>query len=517
MLSKTAGSATTTYAYTAPTNSVGPMLGLPPTPAPRRHLERPHTASTVTATRRGSSAGASFSYNTKNQTTSITYGGPPSPASPTPTKVRVAASAGSTTFDNSTSGTAISTTSGSSTYSLTDGQGGVLGERIGSAHYYFSPTRWARWLLSSTAAARRWQIVTATTRTATRRTRVSRSLTRLATLAGIRTPPVSSTSGPATTIQPRPAGPRSIPQPRARLRPTSTLGTILLMKPTRQETLESPARARPRTGPTSARHGGQPASGTISWLNCSAGVAFMLLWVGGAITGVVGGLIGAWIGGELVNPWSGDWSDSWCRRLLVVPRVGKPRRVQRRVDASQLDFSSWLVVGCRQRERVAIHGLVWLVEQNASCSACRNRLRLEYRRSVCPRLGSRGYRCGRDWCRLCVWFCSWSEHRCHPRCLNGCGDQPGRVCQPRQAGSGVRGGFLSRCTQPRGCPSRQRRRCSSGGSHHRDNPAGRKFGGMGISRCASPHAMNRVMRTTRATRRRDKDLRRALAGTGSSY
>lgn len=30
----------------------------------------------------------------------------------------------------------------------------------------------------------------------------------------------------------------------------------------------------------------------------SAGVAFMLLWVGGAITGVVGGLIGAWIGGE---------------------------------------------------------------------------------------------------------------------------------------------------------------------------------------------------------------------------
>ena len=138
MLTKTAGSATTTYAYNGADQLCWAYAGASSNPC----SSAPTGATTYSfdsdGNETGSSAGASFSYNTKNQTTSITYGGTTlSGLTYTDQGQDNRISAGSTTFDNSSSGTAISTTGGSSTYYLTNGQGTVLGERIGSAHYYF--------------------------------------------------------------------------------------------------------------------------------------------------------------------------------------------------------------------------------------------------------------------------------------------------------------------------------------------------------------------------------------------
>ena len=138
MLTKTAGSATTTYAYNTADELCWAYAGASSNPC----SSAPTGAATYSFDSDGNetanSAGASFSYNTKNQTTSITYGGTTlSGLTYTDQGQDNRISAGSTTFDNSSSGTAISTTSGSSTYYLTNGQGAVLGERIGSAHYYF--------------------------------------------------------------------------------------------------------------------------------------------------------------------------------------------------------------------------------------------------------------------------------------------------------------------------------------------------------------------------------------------
>lgn len=138
MLSRTAGSATTSYGY----NSADELCWAYAGASSNACASTPTGATTYSfdsdGNETGSSAGASFSYNSKNQTTSITYGGT--------TLANLAYSgdgqgdriaAGSATFDNSLAGAAISTTSGSSTYYLYDDQGNVLGERIGSAHYYF--------------------------------------------------------------------------------------------------------------------------------------------------------------------------------------------------------------------------------------------------------------------------------------------------------------------------------------------------------------------------------------------
>jgi RHS repeat-associated protein len=138
MLTKTAGASMTTYAFNSADQLCWAYGGASSNPC----SSAPTGATTYSfdgdGNETGSSAGASFSYNSKNQTTSATYGGATlSGLSYTGQGQDNRISAGSTTFDNSASGTAISTTSGSSTYYLTNGQGTVLGERIGSAHYYF--------------------------------------------------------------------------------------------------------------------------------------------------------------------------------------------------------------------------------------------------------------------------------------------------------------------------------------------------------------------------------------------
>ena len=138
MLTKAAGSTPTTYAYNTADELCWAYAGASSNPC----ASAPTGAATYSFDSDGNetanSAGASFSYNTKNQTNSITYGGTTlSGLTYTDQGQDNRISAGSTTFDNSTSGTAISTTAGSSTYYLTNGQGTVLGERMGSAHYYF--------------------------------------------------------------------------------------------------------------------------------------------------------------------------------------------------------------------------------------------------------------------------------------------------------------------------------------------------------------------------------------------
>ncbi|MGA8014861.1 MAG: RHS repeat-associated core domain-containing protein, partial [Candidatus Dormiibacterota bacterium] len=138
MLTKTAGLTTTTYAYNAGDELCWAYTGT----SSNGCSSAPTGATTYSfdadGNETGSSAGASFSYNTKSQTTSITYGGTTlSSLAYTDQGQDERISAGSTTFDNSTNATAISTTSGTSTYYLYDDQGGVLGERIGSNHYYF--------------------------------------------------------------------------------------------------------------------------------------------------------------------------------------------------------------------------------------------------------------------------------------------------------------------------------------------------------------------------------------------
>jgi RHS repeat-associated protein len=138
VLTKTAGSATTTYAYNSADQLCWAYSGVSSNPC----SSAPTGATTYSfdsdGNETGSSTGAAFSYNTKNQTTSMSYGSTTlSGLSYTDQGQGNRISAGSTSFDNSTSETAISTISGSSTYYLTTGQGTVLGERIGSAHNYF--------------------------------------------------------------------------------------------------------------------------------------------------------------------------------------------------------------------------------------------------------------------------------------------------------------------------------------------------------------------------------------------
>ncbi|MGA8015886.1 MAG: RHS repeat-associated core domain-containing protein [Candidatus Dormiibacterota bacterium] len=138
VLTKTAGSTTTTYAYNAGDELCWAYTGT----SSNGCSSAPSGATTYSfdadGNETGSSAGASFSYNTKNQTTSITYGGTTlSGLAYTDQGQGNRISAGSITFDNSAVGTTISTTSGTSSHYLYDNQGNVLGERFGSTHYYF--------------------------------------------------------------------------------------------------------------------------------------------------------------------------------------------------------------------------------------------------------------------------------------------------------------------------------------------------------------------------------------------
>jgi len=142
MLSRSAGSGTTTYAYNDADELCWAYAGvssnacsLAPSGATTESFDSDGNLT-------GNSAGASFSYNPKNQTTSVTYAGVTlSNLAYTDTGQQTRVSAGSTIFDNGAPGTTIATTSGSSVYYLHDNQGSVLGERIGSGHYYYLTDR----------------------------------------------------------------------------------------------------------------------------------------------------------------------------------------------------------------------------------------------------------------------------------------------------------------------------------------------------------------------------------------
>ncbi|MHB8688127.1 MAG: RHS repeat-associated core domain-containing protein [Candidatus Dormibacteraceae bacterium] len=138
MLTKTAGSTTTTYAYNSADELCWGYAGT----SSNGCSSAPTGATTYSfdgnGNETGTSAGGSFGYNPKNQTTSITYGGSTiSSLAYTDGGQQQRISAGSTNFDNEQGGVAILTSGGSSTYFLRDTSGDVLGERIGSNHYYF--------------------------------------------------------------------------------------------------------------------------------------------------------------------------------------------------------------------------------------------------------------------------------------------------------------------------------------------------------------------------------------------
>jgi RHS repeat-associated protein len=138
LLTKTAGSASTTYAYNAADQLCWAYSGTSTNGCSSAPIGATTYSFDLDGNLTESSTGASFSYNAKNQTTSITYGGAAlSNLAYTDQGQQNRISAGSTTFDNNMAGTAISTTSGTSTYYLRDDQGNVLGERLGSSYYYY--------------------------------------------------------------------------------------------------------------------------------------------------------------------------------------------------------------------------------------------------------------------------------------------------------------------------------------------------------------------------------------------
>jgi RHS repeat-associated protein len=136
--SKIAGSTTTSYAY----NAVNELCWAYTGSSGNACSSAPTGATTYTFDSNGnetaSSSSDSFSYNSKNQTTSITHGGTTlSSLAYSGGDQTNRTAAGSTTFGNAASATQIATTSGSSTYYLRDAQGNLIGEKIGSNHYYY--------------------------------------------------------------------------------------------------------------------------------------------------------------------------------------------------------------------------------------------------------------------------------------------------------------------------------------------------------------------------------------------
>jgi RHS repeat-associated protein len=137
-ISQTAGSTTTSYAYNAAnelcwvyTGSSSNACSSPPTGATTYSFD-------ANGNQTASSSSDSLSYNSKNQTTSITHGGttlsPLTYADAAQTQRTVA---GSTEFANTPLGVQVGTISGTSTFYTHDSNGNLLGERLGSAHWYY--------------------------------------------------------------------------------------------------------------------------------------------------------------------------------------------------------------------------------------------------------------------------------------------------------------------------------------------------------------------------------------------
>ena len=142
LLTRAVGSATTTYAYNAADQLCWSYSGT----SSNGCSSAPGGATTYSfdadGNETGNSTGASLSYNPKNQTTSITYGGTTlSGLSYSDQGEQNRVAAGATTFDNTAVGPTIATSGSTSTYYLRDDIGNVIGERQGSAHYYFLTDR----------------------------------------------------------------------------------------------------------------------------------------------------------------------------------------------------------------------------------------------------------------------------------------------------------------------------------------------------------------------------------------
>ena len=142
LLTRAVGSATTTYAYNAADQLCWSYSGT----SSNGCSSAPGGATTYSfdadGNETGNSTGAWLSYNPKNQTTSITYGGTTlSGLSYSDQGEQNRVAAGATTFDNTAVGPTIATSGSTSTYYLRDDIGNVIGERQGSAHYYFLTDR----------------------------------------------------------------------------------------------------------------------------------------------------------------------------------------------------------------------------------------------------------------------------------------------------------------------------------------------------------------------------------------
>jgi RHS repeat-associated protein len=138
MTRKTAGSSTTSYAFNAANELCWAFSGTSNNSC--SSVPTGATAFTFDANgnQTGDSSGGAFTYNPKNQTTAITYGGATvSPLTYSGTGQNQRTGAGSTTFANGPSGVQLSTSSGSSAYYLRDNKGKLIGERVGSNHYYY--------------------------------------------------------------------------------------------------------------------------------------------------------------------------------------------------------------------------------------------------------------------------------------------------------------------------------------------------------------------------------------------
>jgi RHS repeat-associated protein len=138
MLTRTAATATTSFAYNTANELCWMYAGSSANPC-----STPPTGATTYAfdadgNEISSSAAGSFTYNPKNQTIAMTYAGATlSPLTYAGLGQTQRTGAGATSFANGPSGLQISTASGNSTYYLRDNHGQLVGERIGTNHYYF--------------------------------------------------------------------------------------------------------------------------------------------------------------------------------------------------------------------------------------------------------------------------------------------------------------------------------------------------------------------------------------------
>lgn len=142
VLSQIAGSTTTSHAY----NSAGELCWVYLGSSSNACSSPPSGATTFSFDSNGnetaSSAGVSFTYNPKNQTTGITHGGTTlSPLAYSDAGQEQRITAGTTGLVNELGSVGVSTSGGSSSYYLLDPHGRVLGERIGTTHYYFLTDR----------------------------------------------------------------------------------------------------------------------------------------------------------------------------------------------------------------------------------------------------------------------------------------------------------------------------------------------------------------------------------------